>query len=183
MSKNAIKITGAIKSLVNEPYEVISGTVVPGSLDMARYTISVQPSDSGAVINEVMLNTITESGNGMILVPADSSNIIIASVDGPGEWTLMKASELTRAIIKIGNVTFEMDSGQVNIQSGNVIFNVTDSIFKMNSTTESLYQLLKDCFTYITELTVPTPSGTSSTPVNSVDFNNLITRLDNLLTS
>ena len=183
MSKNTAKIKAGIRALANNPYEIISGTVVPGSINTSEYSICVQPSDDSEPIEGVMLNPVTGNGNGMILFPGDGSNVIIGSIDGPGEWVLLKASELTKAIITIEDVTYELDNTQVNIRNGNVIFNVSNSVFKMNTPGESLFQLLKDCFTYITALTVSTPSGTSSVPVNVADFNNLITRLNNLLTS
>ena len=181
MTKNTAKIKSGIRSLSNKPYEIISGTVVPGSVDVTALTVSVQASDDSEPIEGVMLNAVTDESNGVILFPADGSNVIIGSVDGPGEWCLIKASELTKVIITIENVTCEMDNSQVSIQNGNVLFNISDSVFKVNTASESLYQLLKDCFTYLSVLTVTTPSGTSGVPVNVADFDNLLTRINNLL--
>ena len=183
MTKNTAKIKSGIRTLAGSPHEIISGTVVTDSVDSSDYTISVQPSDDGDAIHGVRLNAVTGDGNGVILFPSENSNVIIGSIDGPGEWVLLRASEITKAVIKIESVNCLVDSRQVNIQNGRMVFNVSDSVFKMNAASESLYQLLKDCFTYLTALTVPTPSGTSSVPVNVADFNNLITRIDNLLTT
>ena len=181
MTKNTEKIKAGIAALTDTPFEIISGTVVPGSIDSDQLTISVQSSDDGKPIEGVMLNALTENNNGMILFPADGSNVIISSIDGPGEWCIIRASEITKAVITIGNVVYEMDGDHVNIQNGHVVFNISDSVFKMNTPSESLFQLLKDCFTYLTQLTVPTPSGTSGIPVNLADFTNLLSRLNNLL--
>ena len=157
--------------------------MVPGSMDESEYTISVQPSDDSEPIEGVMLNAITNDGNGILLFPKDGSNVVVGSIDGPGEWALIRTSEISKAVITIENITYEMDSTQVKIQNGSVVFNIGASLFKMNTPSESLFQLLKDCFTYITELTVTTTAGTSSIPVNVADFTNLLTRLNNLLTS
>lgn len=183
MNKNILKIKTGLECLADKPFEVISGTMVPGSLNSAEYTISVQPNDDSRPIEGVTLNTVTNNINGIILYPADGSDVIIASIDGPGEWSLLKASELRKIRLTIGNVIISASDAEVSIVNSNVAFNVRNDVFRMNTASESLYALLKDCFTYITALTVPTPSGTSSTPVNIADFNNLITRLDNLLTS
>lgn len=183
MNKNTSKIKEGIRRLSNKPYEIISGTVVHGSVDMTAYTMSVQPSDDTEPIAGVLLNAVSGENNGVILFPENGSDVIIGSIDGPGEWVLLRAGKITGVRITIGNVSFEMDDAQVNIQNNNVVLNLSDSVFKINTASESLFQLLKDCFTYITELTVPTPSGTSSVPVNIADFNNLLTRLNNLLTS
>jgi len=183
MTKNTSKIRDGIRALGTRPNEILSGTVVPGSVDEEAYTISVQPSDDGKPINGVMLCSITGSGNGLLLFPKEASSVIIGSVDGPGEWTLIRSSEISKATITIGTVTYEMDSEQVIIRNGDTIFSLSPSLFKVNTAGESLFQLLKDCFTYITEITVSTPSGVSGVPINAVDFTNLITRLNNLLTS
>jgi hypothetical protein len=183
MNKNATRIKEGIKQLTNEPYEIISGTVVSGSVNMADYTMSVLPSDSTVPIPGVLLNAIAGDRNGMILFPKDDSNVIIGSIDGPGEWALLLASEITGARIITGNVVYVMDEAQVNIQNGSVFLNISDSAFKLNTASESLFALLKDCFTYISALTVPTPSGPSGVPVNIADFTNLLTRLNNLLAS
>jgi phage gp45-like len=182
MSKNTAKIQEGIRTLVNRQYEIISGTIVPGSLNISEYTVSVQPTANSEPIEGVMLSSIAGADGGFILFPADGSNVVIGSVDGPGEWALMKASEISRARITIGNVVYEMDETKVSIQNGSVIFNMSDSLFKLNTAGESLFQLLKDCITYITELTVPTPSGTSGVPINALDFTNLLSRLNNLIT-
>lgn len=62
-------------------------------------------------------------------------------------------------------------------------------LFKMNSGSgETLFKLLKDFFTVLGELTVETPSGNSSTPINlttpgpsGYSINDMITRISNLL--
>ena len=186
MTKNAAKIRAGISALAGRPYEVISGTVVAGTFDTDANTISVLPTDATddtQAIPNVTLNSVSENSNGLILYPKDDSNVIIGSIDGPGEWTLLKASDIDKLVITIGNVVYEMDSEQVNIQNGNTVLNLSDSLFKMNTSSENLFQLLKDLITYITALTVETPAGTSSVPVNIADFNNLLSRLNNLLTS
>jgi hypothetical protein len=57
MSKNSARIKEGIINLSREPYEIMSGKVLPGSTDTSAYTISVQPSDGSAPIEGVMLNS------------------------------------------------------------------------------------------------------------------------------
>ena len=97
MTKNTAKIKEGIRALANSTNEIISGTVVPGSINTIEYSMSVLSSDDGDPVEGVMLNSVIESGNGMILFPADGSNVIIGSIDGPGEWTLLKANEIHNA--------------------------------------------------------------------------------------
>ena len=182
MSKNIAKIKHGIQALAGKPYEITSGTVVPGSVDTDLYTMSVQPTDDTGAIEGVMLGSVTGS-NGILLIPKDGSSVIIGSIDGPGEWTLLKASELQKAIITVGHVTYEIDNTQVNVQNSDVVFNIGASVFKMNTSSESLFSLLQDLLTGLTLLTVGTSTGPSSVPVNVATFNNLLTRLNNLLSA
>src|SRR4051812_32128582 len=103
MTKNIAKIKAGLSVLTDKPYEIISGTVVPGSLDTDQNTISVQTTNYSEPIAGVMLNAVSYNGNGLILFPKDGSNVIIGSIDGPGEWTLIRASDLTKIIALIGD--------------------------------------------------------------------------------
>ncbi len=183
MTRNASKIKEGIRTLTDKPFEIISGTVVSGSVDTGEYTFSVQPSDTSQPIERVMLSTITGNSNGVILVPKDNSNVIIGTIDGPGAWALIKANELEKVIVTIGNVVYEMDNTQVNIKNGNVVFNIGTSVFKMSTSGESLYGILKDLITGLTLLTVSTSSVASTVPVNVSTFTDLLTRLSNLLSA
>ena len=185
MNRNTAKIKAGIKTLTQKTNEIISGTVVSGSVDTSNYIMSVQPTDTGLPIDGVMLSTISGSDNGVILVPKDNSNVIIGSIDGPGAWVLVKANELEKVIVTIGNVQYEMDNTQVKITNGTVFFNVGSSVFKMGNGSESLFAILNDLLTAITSLTVQTTVDlspiTSTVPTNVTTFTTLQTRLSSLL--
>ncbi len=179
MNKNTAKINAGIRALTHKPFEIISGKVV--SVDAGAGTMTVRPSDDGEPIEGVRLIAITGSTDGLILYPDTDSDVIIGSIDGPGEWALLCASKITKASIKIASVNYEMTDDKVTIQNSNVALEVTNTVFKMKTASESLFDILKDLLTHISMLTVPTPSGPSSVPTNVADFTALITRLSNLL--
>ena len=181
MTKNEIKIRSGIRALAYMPYQISSGKVVAGSLDAVAGTVSVLQLAGGKAVGGVLLSAVTGVGNGMVLYPADGSDVVMGSMDGGGEWVLLQASVLTKATISIGDVVYAMDSNGVNIQNGSVVINVGAAVLKLNTASESLYALLNDLITYITELTVPTSGGASGVPINILDFSNLLARLSNLL--
>ena len=183
MNKNAARIRTSIRTLVSSPYEIVSGTVISGSVDADGLTMSVQPSDGSMPIEGVMLSTIVNTDRGLVLFPSDDSNVVIGSIDGPGEWALLRANKIERAYIKLNSLVYEMDTEHISIQNGDTTFKLSDSLFMMKTGSESMFSFLKDLLTYIKALTVPTPSGTSGVPLNISDFDSLISRLDNLLTN
>ncbi len=117
-------------------------------------------------VKGVMLNSVLGNANGFIQFPADDSDAIIASIDGSGEYFLVRAAVLTKAMVNIGETSFTIDASGYSIEHNG----------------ESLTQILKDLLDRIVAITVPTSSGASGTPINAADFTNIKTRLDNLLT-
>ncbi len=181
MTKNSVKIKAGIRELASNSFEVISGKVVAGSVNTAKYTMTVQITEHSEPIPHVKLSAVAQNGNGLVLFPKDNSDVVIGSVDGPGEWTLLQSSDLDKVLITIGNVIYEMDETKFSIQNGGVAFDIGSSVFKINTPAESLYQLLSDLITAITLLTVSTSTGPSGVPINVSTFTTLLTRLNNLL--
>ncbi len=118
MTKNTDKIRKGIRELTHRPYEIISGTVVAGSVDATMYTMAVLPSDGSEAIEGVLLNAITNDENGVVLLPQDNSNVIIGSIDGPGEWTLLKASDLARVSVLLGSSKVTVTDGLIQFNNG-----------------------------------------------------------------
>jgi len=183
MTKNGAKIKEGIQNLCYRPYELISGKVINESLDTDTYTISVMQSDGSLIIEGVLLSAAINEPNGLIAVPKDDSNVVIGCVDGPGEWVVLKTSQLAKLIYTCGNVSYEMDDTKISMKSGNSTFNISENLFQLSTVSESLFGILNDLITAITLLTVTTSSGVSSVPVNVSVFNTLLTRLSNLLSA
>ena len=182
MNKNAERIKNSIKDIAQKPDVIVSGKVVAGSMDETNCSINVQPSAGGKPIVGVLLNSILNSSDGMVLYPADDSDVIIGSTDGTGEWFLLRANKLTKVVVKIEGVVLQVDANKVDIENGNVAFSIGNDLFRMKTASESLFALLRDLITYLTELTVTASGSASSVPINVADFSNLLTRLNNLLT-
>ena len=184
MTKNTGRIKAGIRALAKKPNEIISGTVVAGSVDAATCTMSVSTTNGGDPIEGVLLNAVTGDASGFVLLPEDGSSVVIGSVDGSGEWVLIQASDIVKTICTIGNVVCEIDSSQINIQNGSVLFNIGTGQFKMNSSSESLFQLLNDFMNAITTITYTNGSGAAAlTPASLPTITNLQTRLGNLLSA
>lgn len=182
MTKNTAKIKAGITLLAHKPYEILSGTVVAGSVDTEANTISVQTGNDRPPIEDVLLTAVTAENSGLLIVPKEGSHVIIGSIDGPGQWVVLKASELAQASIKIGPATFLIDENSIKIESSNAVLDI-GNLIKINTAGESLFTLLNDLITAITLITVGTPSGPSTPPVNVASFSALIPRLSNLLSA
>jgi hypothetical protein len=182
MTKSALKITEGIKALTRQPNEIVSGSVVAGSVNEDDQTISVIPDGREGVIEGVMLCAVSAATDKVLWLPKEGSHVVIGSVDGPGNWILLKSSEVTKVLITIANTQCTISEAGVKIESGTTVIEV-ESIIKIATASESLHAILNDLITAITLITVPTPAGPSGVPVNAATFNTILTRLSNLLSA
>jgi hypothetical protein len=182
MTKNSVKISEGIRALTRQPYEIMSGTVVAGSVDEGNQTISVQPDGQEGTIDGVLLGAASVATDAIVVVPKEGSHVVIGSVDGPGNWILLKPSEITKVLVTITNTACTISENGVKMESGNTVIDV-ESVIKIATASESLHAILNDLITAITLITVPTPAGPSGVPVNAATFNTIVTRLSNLLSA
>ncbi len=182
MNKNSIKISEGIRALTKQPYEIMSGTIVAGSVNEGNQTISVQPDGQEGIIEGVLLGAVSSTTDAIMVVPKEGSHVVIGSVDGPGNWILLKPSEITKVLITIANSQCTVSESLIKIESGNTVIEV-ESLIRIATASESLHGILNDLITAITLITVPTPAGPSGVPVNAASFNTIVTRLSNLLSA
>lgn len=178
--RNSVKIKAGIQALSHKSNEITSGKVVAGSVDEGSGVLKVLPTESTVPISNVTIGSIKSGDCSIVLVPEDDTEVVIGCVDGPGNWTLLKADRLQKVCIKTGETTCVMDSSGLALNNGETTIEVS-SLVKMSTSGESMHALLKDLMAAIKAITVGTPSGTSTVPVNATTFDILTTRLDNLL--
>jgi len=165
MTQVAKKINEKLHGALHKEAEIMSGVVQ--SVDEGNYLMSVMPTLSDVAVDEVMLNAVSANGFGLILIPAVGSNVIIGCVDGPGEYVLLKGSNITKAIILIGNMQFVMDGAKFGLYIGG----------------ESLGKIGSDLIDKMLAMTFTNGGGTTSPPNNSTDLSAIKTRLNNFLMS
>ncbi len=181
MTKNAAKIRAGLKALSDEPYEIISGTVVSGSVDSEEYTTSVQPCDDSEPIQGVRLSSVTNNPNGVILIPANGSNVVIGSIDGPGEWSVIKTSDLEKMIVTIGSTKLTVTDGTVKAEDGSgAELTMHNGKFSIKNESKDFKTVFDNILQHVLALTVPTGTGPSGTPINATDFAADKTDIDNL---
>lgn len=145
-------------------FPVMSGKII--SINESELTCKVSLSIAdGIETDNINLNCISLNANGFIQFPKIDSNVIIAEVDGPGKWAIINCTDLTKAVITIGNTTFTITTNGVKIEANN----------------KNLGTVLQNILTHIQALTVPTAVGTSGIPINLPDFITDSTDLNSIL--
>jgi hypothetical protein len=182
MTKNTVRIRDRLTLLTRQPFELMSGKVVAGTVDTTANTLSVMTTNGAIAIDGVMMTSVTNGTDGLIMVPKEECDVVIGCIDGPGQWVVLAASELTKMTVKTEQASFIIEPNGISFANGESQVDIGELI-KMSTAGESLHTLLSDLITAITLITVSTPSGPSSIPANVATFNSLLTRLNNLLSA
>ena len=169
--KNSAKIRDGLVAMYDRPYEITGGKVVSGSVDGDQFIVTVQPYNDSAPIARVRLSSVTNNANGVMLIPKDESHVVIASIDGPGEWTIIKAGDLEKMTVNIGATKFTVTDGAVEAEDGNGARMVmSNGKFSLKNGSADFKTTIDNLLQHILALTVPTGTGPSGTPVNTPDF-------------
>jgi hypothetical protein len=176
-------------------HTLMSGKVVPGSIDDSAMTCSVlltiddntaAGDDADVPTDNVMLNCVSMNSNGFLLYPADNSDVIVGEVDGPGQYTLIKCSNLLKAVI---NVTSGTTNPFIQFNNGSLggLVKVIDLTTKLNNLEDKVNDFIDKwndfCTNYVpggpgatgqpSTLTASTETHVSRTAQNDIENKNI----------
>ena len=121
------RIAGTLRKGLMHP--IVSGKVVPGTIDEDELTVSVlltidnniaSGDDEDIPTEGILLNAVSLNNNGVILYPADNSDVIVVAVDGGGVYSIIKCSNLIKAVITIGNSKVQIEDGDIQFNDGSL---------------------------------------------------------------
>ena len=82
-------------------YPLMSGKIVAGGVDTGGMTVKVLLSvDEDVPTEDIFLNVVLSNVGGCYGIPADNADCIVAEIDGPGRWELIRASSYTKVVIQ-----------------------------------------------------------------------------------
>lgn len=143
-----MEIRTAIQKLAKiDLFESILGTIE--DVDMDKKTCTVQPLDDQPQILEVRLSAVESPDKGLILIPSIGSFVIVGQTANDQPHVLM-FSEIDSLSTLFENVEYKLDENGMKLTVGNNDFK----------------EGISDLLTALEQLTVNTPNGVSSIPVN-----------------
>lgn len=108
MGKDDKKIHAAVRELARTgTYEIYHGKVK--AADQEKATIDVE-IDQDVVITGVRLRAVVTDKTGLWVLPKVNSHVIVSQIEGGVEYNLVRASELDKVFIKIGDHTLEISA-------------------------------------------------------------------------
>lgn len=166
------------------------------SINEDESTISVVFSDE-VMIDDVRLRSVVKTGNKIVWLPKLESVVLVGCIENSDEYVCLAMEEVDKVLyvvdntkvetsanghlIQVNNTRVETTDGSCLLQKNNTKIEVSDNGILVEKNNETLKTIIDDLLNAIMQLTVNTNVGPSSIPINMVDFQNIKTRVDQLL--
>lgn len=119
---------------------IMSGVVKQVNEENGTCGVDLSVDDEDTTTSGIMINAVTNNNNGVLLIPAQNSNVWVAEIDGPGKWGIIKCSNVEKVIIKIaGTPEMEITSEHIKMNGGG-----NDGLVKVNYLYNRLQTLEQD---------------------------------------
>lgn len=156
-ASNRTEIVKHFKALLDfGKYEIYTGIV--SSVDENKATCDVL-LDEEITVYDVRLRAVIDNTEGMYIIPAVDSPVIIGQIDGGQDYALIQASKIDKLLLKIGNITLEVTSAGVVFNGGQL-----DGMVKLNDLVTQLNKLenkVNSILTGLKAISIPlAPTGT-----------------------
>lgn len=125
---------------------IMSGVVKEVNEEEGTCGVDLSVDDEDTTTSGIMINAVTHNNNGVLLIPAQNSNVWVAEIDGPGKWGIIKCSNVEKVIIKIaGTPEMEITSEHIKMNGGSNrgLVKVEPLVDKINEIVRDI-QKLKD---------------------------------------
>jgi hypothetical protein len=97
--------------------ELMSGTVVAGSVNADAKTCSVEVLWMDEPIEDVLLNVIESNVKGCYAIPADGSIVHLCSIDGPGIYAIVRCEEIKEVHVDVAEL-IKVKVAELDIAAG-----------------------------------------------------------------
>ncbi|MCD6011636.1 MAG: hypothetical protein K0Q79_1498 [Flavipsychrobacter sp.] len=149
MGQNDKKIAELIDSIAHKRghglrIPVMTGKVI--SVDEAEMTATVELSvdKEGVYTAGININVVLQAVEGMYGIPGADSYCLVAEIDGPGKWELLKANKYTKLYGKVGasEVMVKDDVIQLNDGGDGGLVKVAELTGQLNDIEDKLNSLI-----------------------------------------
>jgi len=121
----------------------MSGTVTAVDTDNNVCTVQLTTDSDDNPTDGILLNVLTANINGVYLLPEVNADCIVAEIDGPGKWELLRASSYTKIFMQTGSSTITITDGLIQLNDGSLdgLVKVNDLVTKLNNLENDLNNL------------------------------------------
>lgn len=170
----------AIRKIIEK---TLAATITEGtvkSVDKEKRTCDVERDDLPELF-DVRLNAMLESGDDVATIyPKEGSRVLVALVEGqPTDAFVLSATDIDEVAVRIGESEMVANKDKVSAKCGSSEVTVEKGGVTIKKD-ESLKQFLSSLIDNIAAITVTTPQGPSSSPINASKITALKTELSKI---
>ena len=166
MSKSIADAIRALGENNEEVYSVV-GTVI--AIDEDKLTCDCAPTSGGAIIYDVLLQAMEGQATGFVLIPMIGSSVIVTFISSVSAY-VGATSNIQKMQCIVSGKEVNLTQGGIEIKAGFTNITVNDNGVSIVRAGISLVDVLSQLIDAIMAITVGTPSGPSTPPVNVAQF-------------
>ena len=150
-------------------------------VDQGERTCTVEAE--GCRYEDVRLHAVADSSlKGFCFIPRQGSTVLAGRIGESNELYVAMFAQVDRVLLTIGDkVEASLDDKGVNLNVDKTVFKAADTGFTLTRNDAGLKMTLAALCEAIAQLTVSTSVGSSSVPINAVDFVKIKNELDKYL--
>ena len=157
----------AIRILALSGMELYCKVCTVDKIDEAARTVDCTPIDEGAPLEGVNLQANQESGEGVVLIPAKGSYVVVGFLNNDAGVVLL-TDKVDKVLVKISGITAEITAAGFVLNDGeNGAVNVVELTEKLNTLERDINSLKR---VFLTEWIVAPQDGGSALKIAAADW-------------
>lgn len=132
-------------------FPVMSGTIVSVDEDEMTAVVRLSVDDEDVPTEDICVNVLLENAHGIYGIPPQGAACLVAEVDGPGKWEVLKCNKYTKVYVKAGNTVFIDGTSKIQLRDGSLegLVIVAPLIAKLNNLENDLNDLKGDLSSFL----------------------------------
>lgn len=159
MGKQEQDIISKLAAMGSKDNELLSGTVVAGSVSESAMTCTVRIMMLDEDVPGVLLNVTENNVKGFIPLPADDSNVWMGWIDG--ELCVLKCAVAKKVLVDVGQVLITCNDVQFNGGANDGLVKIKDLVSRLNKVESALSDLISKYNTHIHTTTATIGAGSA----------------------
>lgn len=149
-------------------FPVMSGTIVSVDEDEMTAVVRLSVDDEDVPTEDICVNVLLENAHGIYGIPPQGAACLVAEVDGPGKWEVLKCSKYTNVYVKAENTVFINGTAKIQLRDGSLegLVIVAPLIEKLNNLENDLNDLKNDLSSFLASVAASVAASPGAPVIN-----------------
>lgn len=172
------QIRESLESMAKRHAPPVTNIAEVQSVDIEAATCVLADED-GQEFFDVRLRPVLTGNSSFLMVPKVGTSVLAVRIEDDEDWMVMACDEFTSVSWTIDGLAFVLND-KATISKGSVKIELADKI-KIEANGQNMANLIDSLFLAIQAMVFVTPSGNTTTLLNTAQFETLKTQFNQLL--